>query len=360
MPSTETDRWKKNPPKELLNTYPSGQFKKAGHSTLNTMISDSVWDPMNMQTSGAGRVAGGLNDSVGFMHTQSTAKAAQQQALDEDTLDAWNKGRQAIMQCARNRRALQSMPFETEEPDHWASTYQRSHLNFLPATTQDAADHAFKAELPTRVYKRPMNDDLAAMMSMHGPQPTNHGLSFRERDAAMKDIASLKANLKDAQSRNVFLSKNGTNVQEEGRQLNQTLQRSPGTGYVKALDTTSSTTYGHHDRSFYRDPEQLPVLEMTDEEAAYVRSQMERPRHDGIYHTTNSDTYQDRLAMAEIDTSHRKTHHLDKKAGTRQMPRHEPTRSANNHQNTQRAADICPSQYTTTKMFDNQHFREFS
>ena len=69
---------------------------------------------------------------------------------------------------------------------------------------------------------------------------------------------------------------------------------------------------------------------------------------------------QDRLAMAEIDTSHRKTHHLDKKAGTRQMPRHEPTRSANNHQNTQRAADICPSQYTTTKMFDNQHFREFS
>ena len=94
MPSTETDRWKKNPPKELLNTYPSGQFKKAGHSTLNTMISDSVWDPMNMQTSGAGRVAGGLNDSVGFMHTQSTAKAAQQQALDEDTLDAWNKGRQ--------------------------------------------------------------------------------------------------------------------------------------------------------------------------------------------------------------------------------------------------------------------------
>ena len=90
------------------------------------------------------------------------------------------------MQCARNRRALQSMPFETEEPDHWASTYQRSHLNFLPATTQDAADHAFKAELPTRVYKRPMNDDLAAMMSMHGPQPTNHGLSFRERDAAMK------------------------------------------------------------------------------------------------------------------------------------------------------------------------------
>ena len=107
-----------------------------------------------------------------------------------------------------------------------------------------------------------------------------------------QDIASLKANLKDAQSRNVFLSKNGTNVQEEGRQLNQTLQRSPGTGYVKALDTTSSTTYGHHDRSFYRDPEQLPVLEMTDEEAAYVRSQMERPRHDGIYHTTNSDTYQ--------------------------------------------------------------------
>lgn len=358
MPSNNLEAYSKAPPKELLGHYPTQQFKKAGECTKNTIIVDSVWDPANMQMSSVGVVEGGLNDSVGFVNTTTATKDAQKQGLDEDTLDVWNRDRQNIMECVRKRQALENTPFSSEAPDQWGTTYQREHVNLLPAVVRDTTDHITRDSQVRKVngkVPKPGASDVYAADQVH--QRTNYAMQARERDEASNDLKALKASLAQEKTVGVFRSRGGREVKSEGVPLNCTLHRDAINPHVRPLETTSHAVHGKIDRSMYDNPDQLPGLVMTADEEEYVRSKMSAVRNTGMYCTTNSDNFVDKTPYyGDVDTRYRKAHHFDKKHNVGQMPRHEPARNPHNLQNTKRTCDIVPGQYTTVSMTNNAHF----
>lgn len=354
MPSTATDYFKKAPPEELRGVYAPSQslFKKAGRCVDNTVVDEKLWAPQKMQKSLAGRVPGGLNDSTGFIVTTTTAQATQRQQLEEDTLDAWNKSRQPILQCAQRRQQLATQPFATEEPEHFLTTYQAHHLNFLPAITGDAKDFVFKDAQPRGCIRKAAGDESPIAEDVDPEQVRAYGLAFGERDEAASDTAALHAALKEMQSHGVMLSRNGTTARSEDTPLNATLNRPALTRHVQPLLTTSQETSSKLHPMFYVDPNQLPPVDLTAEEEEYVRSKMGSSGRAPAL-TTYATSFQP--VTADVATLHRKAHYLDKVQGTLQHPRLQPTLRPNNFQNTQRMADVVPSQYTTTSMSNNSN-----
>eukprot|EP00667_Euglena_gracilis_P011714 EG_transcript_11976 len=359
MPGTSTDHWKKNPPKELLGNYgPTQQFKKAALSTTNTVIDEGLWAPLKMQKSTTGQVAGGLGDSKGFIVTTSSQKAAQAQRLDEDTLDAWNRSRQEVLQSTQRIKDLASRPYETEEPDHFVSTYQRSHRNFLPAVIPDHGELVFKDALPRGLYPQAISRERPTADEVDLDAVRTHGLAMRDRDDAMNDRAALEQQLALLKTQGVFLSRNGNTARADSQPLNLTLTKSTLTPHVQPLVTTTQAASELLEPEFYVDPDQVPRVDLTPEEGEFVQTRLQPRQYTDHFVTTHAEKFQDVSAEAEVDATYRKSHHFDKTQNTPMQPRLEPSRKANNLQNTQKTSDIVPGQYLTTNMVKNNYVME--
>mmetsp|Transcript_57545 Transcript_57545/g.102787 ORF Transcript_57545/g.102787 Transcript_57545/m.102787 type:complete len:373 (-) Transcript_57545:1022-2140(-) len=358
MPSNELNQYKRAPPKELLGTYENSVLKKPGAAAQNVVIAEQVWDPANMQMSTAG-IVNGLMDATGFINDKTTMQTVNAQGVDEDTLDVWNKSRQAVNECLMARQELAAKPFHSEAPDHYVTTYKTEHLNFGPAVVRDAGDLVRRANPTFDGVKPPKLGRASTNASdIYHAAPlkrTNYALEARMRDDAIADEAGLLATLRATQTAGYFISKKGHDVWV-GEKMNKTLVKPALNDNVAPLTTTAHQTYGNFDRSFYKDTEQLPSLEMSAEEEEYVRSRMYPTRHVGMYSTSHAVDFQGQSHLAEVDTKFRKSHHFDKKAGSRQMPRHEPSKRLNNMKVTERPCDVVPGMYTTRSMINNAHF----
>eukprot|EP01006_Ploeotia_vitrea_P067060 TRINITY_DN96342_c0_g1_i1.p1 TRINITY_DN96342_c0_g1~~TRINITY_DN96342_c0_g1_i1.p1 ORF type:complete len:371 (+),score=46.29 TRINITY_DN96342_c0_g1_i1:37-1149(+) len=347
----------KDPPKEQLGNFSDkAQLKKPPPCSVNNTILDSHMQDGHFQESTAGRIPS-LHTSTGFINTETAAKAAERQAIDDDTLEQWNQSRQAVMELARRRKQLMTTPFVTEEPTQWETTNQREFKNLLPCIERDTMDFTFQD--PQKRGKGTLKKEQETLTTTPRTS-TGHAMQFRQREADM-DFAALNDMNKTVQRSGVMVSRNGTTVR-----LDQDIAADrPKPGVVGGKMTTSSgATYGNFDREFYKDPALFPSLQVTKDEDEFIAAKMNAAatRNHGMYSTTNSDNFQDKTSM--VDTSgpnFAKAHFFDKKAGTLQMPKrgHDPVLRPGNMQRTERTVDVVPDHFTTTSMKMNAHFRQF-
>eukprot|EP00993_Chasmostoma_nieuportense_P001431 NODE_2313_length_1213_cov_57.483425_g2200_i0.p1 GENE.NODE_2313_length_1213_cov_57.483425_g2200_i0~~NODE_2313_length_1213_cov_57.483425_g2200_i0.p1 ORF type:complete len:371 (+),score=108.93 NODE_2313_length_1213_cov_57.483425_g2200_i0:35-1114(+) len=338
----------KDPPKEILGNYdPRGvEFKKAAAADRNV---DLPRHNPALQVASMGK------GSALLSKMQSTAHSMQSEVVPEDALDVWNKSRQGIMEEAQRRQDILTAPMATQAPDRWVTTNQATHVNLLPALQPETSELVFKDGQPRALCgKAPATlRHATACASMDFTD------TYRTRDSAMKATEQLRAELKEQQQSGVFVSRNGTTLKVDALPLNQTITKAPNVGQ---LQTTTGSTYGAFDRSFYRDPEQPNRLDLSPEEEAYVQARLAaaEQRNTGIYVTSNAENFTDKSAFAEVDPQHHKPQYFNKKHGALLMRRgDDPTLNPTNLQRTHRTSDVVPDHYTTTQMHNSVAFRKF-
>jgi hypothetical protein len=340
--------WPKHPERRLLSKYNSltEQLKKAAPCADTTLISPSVNESSHLQTSTTGLVPNGLPDSRGFITKKSAYKTSITKALDEDTLDVWNQSRQDVMEHIGKRENEVRNPLTTESPDQWLTTYQRNHINLLPAVAQDTRTHSFKDPY-ARVHHPIETDD------QREKRASEHAEEYRYCTIASKDLDTLRQKLKHEQQYGVVASLKGNSVKD----LDRPVKPKEKVADVAPLTTTSATTYGFFDRSFYTDINQLPKLEVNQAEEAHVQQHMMPDRYIDPYCTTYSDSYEGPLGDAECQF--RKSHHFDKIQNTLQMPQQykELKLTENNLQENTSVADIVPDHFKTMYMTMNQYIK---
>jgi len=340
--------WPKEPEKKLLSKYDtlSQQLKKAAPCAESTVISPSVNDSEHLQTSCSGIVPNGLPDARGFIVKESAYKTSSVKALEEDALDKWNKSRPSVVEQIKVRDLQMTTPLMTESPDQWLTTYQRNHVNLLPASTRDTRTNSFKDPY-ARIHSSAESDEQRLKRA------SEYAEEYHHRNNDSKDIDTLRQKLVHEQHYGVMASQNGNTVKD----LDRPVQLKGKVKDVAPLTTTSATTYGFFDRSFYTEPSQLYSLEISEDEALHLQQRLQSTRFIDDYNTTYGDSFKGQLAPA--DSEFRKSHHFDKIQTTLQMPRQhrELKLKPNNFQENAAVSEIVPEHFKTMYATMNQHLK---
>lgn len=355
--------WPRQPPQGLLGVYGrETPLQKPKSSDETTSISPAISESVVMQESQTGKLFHGLRDSRGFIVKESASRAAQRQIFEEDTLDAWNKARPTVIKHIQQRQWLCEQPLTTASPDQWLTTSQSTHTNVLPAVKADTREHSFVDPYPRthhsslkRAHEKP------AAPAENREELKRYAHEFRLRDAAMADLDSLRETLKLEQRKGIVVSRKGNSLKD----CNRDVQSRSLTPNVFELCSTTHSTYLPYDAL---DPEQTALrLDVDDPEEEFIRHKLTVPRYVDTFSTTHSDSFMnpsvhDPSGEMSPTVAYRKSHHFDKIQSTRQMPRlhRELVLSPNNFQHTRVAAEILPSQFTTSSVSMSASLKSFN
>eukprot|EP00906_Rhabdomonas_costata_P015671 RCo022505 len=345
--------WPRQPPQELLGVYGrprSHPLQKPKCCADTTAITPGISDSVVMQESQTGKLLNGLSDSRGFIVKESTSRAAQRQIFEEDSLDAWNKARPTVIKHIQQRQWLCEQPLSATSPGQWITSSKIA--NVLPAITPDTRAESFVDPYPRTHHSSRKADDKPTVSFENRDELQRFAREFRLRDAAMADVDTLRAALHEEQRKGVVVSRKGNTLRDSTRDVKVK-------GLTPNVDELRSITHSTYQTYDVKDPEKSSLrVDVAEEEAQFIEHTLTAPRHVENYTTSHSDSFTSPAArdpygeMAPTD-AFRKSHHFVKVQSTMQMPRmhrelaHSPLRSP---RSAKTAAEIVPSQYTTSSM----------
>eukprot|EP01062_Namystynia_karyoxenos_P046933 TRINITY_DN3529_c0_g1_i1.p1 TRINITY_DN3529_c0_g1~~TRINITY_DN3529_c0_g1_i1.p1 ORF type:complete len:481 (+),score=133.18 TRINITY_DN3529_c0_g1_i1:102-1445(+) len=304
-------------------------------------------DRFDAQVSTTGRVPGGLPDSRGFIETLTEQQRRQAEALSEDTLDAFRKGRERELDIERQRHAIKSKPFETPPVDTWVTTQRADYVNLLPAVDRSAADSCHQK--PRSKPNKSLIERELSTREKPKRDLSDHAGAFRERDEAITDQDALKAT-RIAQTE--ALRQQLEKAQPKSAAWVGGPPRSTYKDHLREFDVKECEAQNSY---LAKDPVVQGKHRTMDEETEgfiATAQQRKQARNSGDYATTASDTLKDRTAEAE-PTTFRRAHYFERKGDTVQMPKRgdAPLRKPHNLHDTQNMTDVVPQHFQSTKDF---------